>query len=188
MKRWWITMCCVALAVSAALAQQKKTAPPSPKPTDSDPSLEVTMGFIQDKLFQLGKISLVDAEHNSQTGRDSQTSYAYELGSIPGGSAHCSIDLQRTMTVNGARQEPYKIFTSLKDVEQIVVMTQEERLNRLEVQAGHSEVTHIVSPQIFALEIRKPGDQSFFVFIDEDLANRVAKAIVHAVELCGGGQ
>jgi len=26
-----------------------------------------------------------------------------------------------------------------------------------------------------------------FVFFDEQLANRMAKAMVHAVELCGGG-
>jgi hypothetical protein len=27
----------------------------------------------------------------------------------------------------------------------------------------------------------------FWYFLDEDVANRTAKAMVHAVELCGGG-
>jgi len=27
----------------------------------------------------------------------------------------------------------------------------------------------------------------FWYFLDEDVANRIAKAMVHAVELCGGG-
>jgi hypothetical protein len=31
------------------------------------------------------------------------------------------------------------------------------------------------------------GEESFFLFTDADLADRVAKAMVHAVELCGGG-
>jgi hypothetical protein len=39
------------------------------------------------------------------------------------------------------------------------------------------------------LEVRKSETKgaNTLVFFDEQLANRVAKALVHAVELCGGG-
>jgi hypothetical protein len=44
-------------------------------------------------------------------------------------------------------------------------------------------------PPLFVLKVRKTDKgTSGFNFFDEQLANRVAKAMVHAVELCGGGR
>jgi len=59
MKRCMMTVCFTALAVSAALAQEKKTVPPPPKPADEGPSLEVTMKFIQDKMNDHGTVGYV---------------------------------------------------------------------------------------------------------------------------------
>jgi hypothetical protein len=41
---------------------------------------------------------------------------------------------------------------------------------------------------MFLVVARGAGNQNTgFYFLDEDVANRIAKAMVHAVELCGGG-
>jgi hypothetical protein len=41
---------------------------------------------------------------------------------------------------------------------------------------------------MFLVVERRAGNQANgFYFADEEMANRVAKALVHAVELCGGG-
>jgi hypothetical protein len=43
-------------------------------------------------------------------------------------------------------------------------------------------------PPTFVLEVSAPGgDSKELYFSDETLANRVAKAMVHAAELCGAG-
>lgn len=45
-----------------------------------------------------------------------------------------------------------------------------------------------VDPPVFVLLVRGPDKKgSDFFFFDEKMANRVAKAMMHAVELCGGG-
>jgi hypothetical protein len=50
MRRYLITMFCMTLAISTALAQEKTPMAPPPKPADEGPSLEATMKFIQEKM------------------------------------------------------------------------------------------------------------------------------------------
>ena len=47
------------------------------------------------------------------------------------------------------------------------------------------QVTTVEPDQIY--DSSSNGAQLVYYFLDEDTANRVAKAMVHAVELCGGG-
>jgi hypothetical protein len=97
----------------------------------------------------------------------------------------------------------------LKDIETIRVESLEASMNRSETEAAHPERSHTVTPAAFILVLgaSKPllsihivaetGGKPlttdnlvktiFFYFHDEDTADRVAKALVHAVELCGGG-
>jgi hypothetical protein len=99
---------------------------------------------------------------------------------------------------------------SFKDVEKITVESVQDRGNRGFTEQARPEVTVTVTPPIFYLVLSaskavfsshktvtygmqpvESGDyklkEQFFEFRDEDTANRVAKAMVHAVELCGGG-
>jgi hypothetical protein len=50
---------------SAALAQQKETAPPAPKPAAEEPSLEETMKLIQDKLNDVGPMNFAEYIHDN---------------------------------------------------------------------------------------------------------------------------
>jgi hypothetical protein len=100
--------------------------------------------------------------------------------------------------------------TSFKDVEKITVESREQRLNRNFAQQAHPEITTAVTPPVFLLVLSasKPlfsfhtnaargnepaperdiaGKENAYTFREEETANRVAKAMIHAVELCGGG-
>jgi len=50
---------------------------------------------------------------------------------------------------------------------------------------GNAPVDHPASSHFFESTAK---DKTKLVFRDEDMAKRVAKALVHAVELCGGGK
>jgi hypothetical protein len=99
---------------------------------------------------------------------------------------------------------------SLKDIERITVESRQDAYNRMAAEEWHSKLTFTITPTVFVLELYAPkpsishhysrtrGKQPVvvsdlsdkkaeYVFVDEDLANRVAKALTHAVELCGGG-
>jgi hypothetical protein len=100
---------------------------------------------------------------------------------------------------------------AFKDVEKITVEHILDFSNRHFAESGHPELTATSATPVFFVELSaaKPlftrhesntigkqapvvTDKSLkeagLVFRDEDTANRVAKAMVHAVELCGGGE
>ena len=100
--------------------------------------------------------------------------------------------------------------TSLKQIEKITVEKLQDVENQAYAEAAHPEITVTVTPPIFYLKLSASsavfsvhvsstqGDQppvekditskiNGLTFRDEDTANHVAKAMTHAMELCGGG-
>jgi hypothetical protein len=181
MKRCMMTICFAALAVSAALAQEKKNVPLPPKPADDRPSLEVTMKFIQDKLNAVGPVNLVAYVHDNVAGNDWTNQSKTEFTKVVADPGACRI---------GYHVGDYDGRFLLKDIEDIIVMPVEQRMKEVATANGHPSWSYRVDPPVFALHVRKFDDKvaaAVFLFFDEQLANRVAKAMVHAVELCGGG-
>jgi hypothetical protein len=91
------------------------------------------------------------------------------------------------------RGKPYKEedeVLSLRDVQEIVVKPYEQHgTERLAKNGSPNVVVTSTSPPITALVARLPHrEENVFLFTDADLADRVAKAMLHAVELCGGGK
>jgi hypothetical protein len=83
----------------------------------------------------------------------------------------------------------FSVFPNVKLVQEIVVMPAEQLFKKNESNAGHPELSSTVDPPVFALVVKSSNGEVFnpFWFDDETLAHRVAKALLHAVELCGGG-
>ncbi len=85
-----MTMCCVALAVSAALAQQEKAAPP-PKPAADDRNFGTTMKFIQDKLTEQDTFSYRLFMHPLVNNRDSEKGWWTALSDVRADVAKCRL-------------------------------------------------------------------------------------------------
>ena len=173
------------LAVSTAVAQ-KKSAPPKPK--DSGPSLEATMRFIQDKLSDIGKVNYVifgqDTSNNTTfTGSDSE-----EFSNITV-SDQCRIQYHLKRIEDGKIQEEGNYGFNLSIVQDVVVEPAERFLNDEYAASGQpTGVATSTNPPITVLLVRRPHHvRNYLIFTDPDLADRVAKAITHAIELCGGG-
>lgn len=100
--------------------------------------------------------------------------------------------------------------TSFKQVEKITVEKYQDIVHQAAVDAAHPEVIVTVTPAVFYVKLwassdvfsthstttkgsRAPVEKDAasktngLTFRDEDTANRVAKAMTHAMELCGGG-
>jgi hypothetical protein len=97
-----------------------------------------------------------------------------------------------------------------KQIEKVTVEKQQDMANQAFVEAAHPEITVTVTPPVFAVKLwastavfsshtsTTKGNQppvekdaatktNGLFFRDEDTANRVAKAMTHAMQLCGGG-
>jgi hypothetical protein len=189
MKHSWIMICFVALAFNGALAQEKKTVPPPPKPVDDGPSLEATMKFIQDKLNDIGPVNYMAYSHDNATGNDRTDQWKYEANKVVADAGGCRIDYHWKTEFRGAVAGEGDGWFSLKAVRDVVVMPIEQDMKENYTASGHPGLSSKVDPPVFVLKERGQDKKfnNYFDFFDEDMANRVAKAMVHAVELCGGG-
>jgi hypothetical protein len=100
--------------------------------------------------------------------------------------------------------------TSFKQIEKITVEKLQDVSNQAYAEAAHPEITVTVTPPVFYLKMwasnaafsahtsiargsQAPVEKDItsknngLTFRDEDTANHVAKAMTHAMELCGGG-
>jgi hypothetical protein len=189
-----IVFLAVVLAASTALAQQ--SVPPPPQPPANGPTLAATMQFIQDKLNDIGKISFVMFEQIASIGSTGAETEVHqtvpltnEISNVVADQNQCRISYHRKLTFNGKTYMDENSVFSLRDVQDIVIMPYEQDQKEWDPKNNYpNEIITSTSPPITALVVRRPhGEENTFRFTDANLADRVAKAFTHAVELCGGG-
>jgi hypothetical protein len=189
MIRCLTTVFLVVLTVSATSAQEKKTVPPPPKPADEGPSLEVTMKFIQEKFNSAGPVNHIVYYHDNVEDRDWAIKWNIEITRVNADAGACRVDFHRRVEEDESVTENADHSFVLKDVQEIAVMTMEQIKKNAATTHGQPAWSFKVDPPVFVLQVRKQGmkETDEFPLFDEQLANRLAKAMVHAVELCGGG-
>jgi len=172
-------------AFSAAFAQQP-VAPP-PQPTADGPSLEVTMKFIQARLQEYSKINFAAYTHDNADGNDYVDQVGIEYSNIVADPVTCQVSYHRTWVDNGKLQALDSII-NLREVLDLKIITADMVFAQLQAEDGHPARNSRVEPPVFVLLVDKVGNQKNRIwFSDEEMADRIAKALTHAVELCGGG-
>ena len=155
----------------------------------SGPSLADTMRYIQDKLNNIGRIEYIVTFQYARA-RSSLTSAqrSDEISSVIPDTDQCHITYHLKSEVDGKTRKDENSEFSLRNVQDILVQPEETHL--IEWYAKHNPywIPASTSPAVTSLVVRLPhAEENFFLFTDAGLANRVAKAMRHAVELCGGG-
>jgi outer membrane protein len=167
---------------------------------DAAPRLDTTLKFIQDKMNENEKVVYVVYVHDNLTGNDwniqQTTETIYFTADALFGPAEeaigetCRFDFHQSFVRGGkiAGQSDAVIF--LKTINNIAVMASDQYFK--ESDRSHPEWSYKGDPMVFVLKAtgsQGSGSQELMhlFFYDEQIANRVAKALVHAVELCGGG-
>jgi hypothetical protein len=172
------------ILLSTAFAQD---VPPPPKPKDDGPSLEVTMKFIEEKLNSIGRVNYMAYLHNNTDGSDMTLRISDEAKNLRAAAATCRIDFHDWEMQNEKVKADSDVWFLLKAVQEVAVKTREQDAKEIDSKSGHPEFSYRVDPPIFILSINRKNGNHTISFYDEAMANRVAKALVHAVELCGGG-
>ena len=204
----------LALAATITLAQQSVPPPPQPaadKP--AGPSLEVTLKFIQDKVNQQGSIVYVESWNNAVSGSSSPAKESSVESRVVAVDPVGGLSLQQTYksldsTQSGTRSATATWQMQFKDVEKLDVLNSIDFKHRkspqivFQIDPPYFEVLiHLVAGKTVPYHTARvessnkgkasESDDNIGEFVlhfrDEETADRVAKALVHAVELCGGG-
>jgi hypothetical protein len=177
----------VLTAFSVAFAQQS-VAPP-PRPAADGPTLAATMQFIQDKMNEPGKINYALYTHDNSNGEDWPVyQISLEVTNVVADPATCRITWHKVTTNGGKVGINGNFSLDLRNVLTFEVRTSIFEAKMEDTANGHPALDKRQDPPYFAVTAKLKGNvETPLFFPSEEMANRLAKAMVHAVELCGGG-
>jgi hypothetical protein len=154
------------------------------------PNLADTLHFIEEKLNDTGAVNYRGINQNSDGSPDgTPISWSQRLTQAAADPSSCLVRLNLRRTVNGNRViTDNRMVISFRRVEKLEVATEQDANNRRHAQAGQPALTYKTDPVVYRLDVTYLGGEDLVLhFRDEEIANRVAKAMLHAIELCGGG-
>ncbi len=146
------------------------------------PSLEATLAYIKDKLESQGAMNWAIFGHEGSTNED-YTNTVQAKYSVAPDPAHC------TLTFSARTGE--QVTRDLKKFKAFAVLPATEFYSRANAEAGKpDQIVNATNPVMFVVfgDTGSFADSGGYFFKDEDTANRVARAFVHVMELCGGGK
>lgn len=155
----------------------------------SESNLKDTMTEIQDGLNNLGPVSYVLKYHNDATGEDKPMSYKVEISKVSADPNTCFLIYEQRTYLNTAHQDTGSVI-QLRGVRRIFVRTMEQEVEASGVLTDHPGFGVKSTPPVFVVEPERldSNERSMFFFLNDAQANKMAKALIHAAELCGGGK
>ncbi|MGA7410092.1 MAG: hypothetical protein WBW33_06375 [Bryobacteraceae bacterium] len=144
------------------------------------------MSFIEEKLNSVDKLNYVVYLHDNKVGNDWTNTWGTEISGAHANAGNCWVSFNDRIEREGETVYNGNIGWSLKDVMEIEVAPLEHVLRGKNAKLGHPGWTARVEPPIFVVRVQLKGVTGEANLADEVLANRVAAALNHAVELYGG--
>jgi hypothetical protein len=159
-----------------------------PHTTAGGPSLEETLGFIEDKLNTQGTVNWLATFQDTVAGTShAPVQVSSDISSVAGDRGTCRLNFHQKNLVSGKTTVDAAFFVNFRRVDKLEVMGLQESVAKQYARQGHPEWVETISPTVYELDVIGAENRTwYFPFADEDMANRVAKAMLHAVELCGG--
>ena len=183
-------LCLITLTATLTLAPRavpQQAVPPPPRPADAGPTLAVTTAFIQDKLNDIGEVTFTVLFDNEPGGFSAN----YKI--TQAATAGCQVTYRRAWNGKADSLSPDKadVTTSfdMASAQDVIVLPMEQQYDHMMTRAGGKKHTATsTTPALTVLVVRSQHHrEDWFPFDDPGMADRMAKAFVHAIELCGGG-
>jgi len=161
--------------------------PATPNPASGPPSLTDTLRFVDEKLNDSGAVTYRRTLKNpDDSPRGDSQLWSNTISEALTDPQMCILRFRLSTTLNGNPDNTSNPVISLRRIEKLEVISEQDSMNRL--RAPNSGLWSM-APTVYELLLMEQGGGTFRIirFGTEEMANRVAKAMTHAVELCGGG-
>ena len=179
-------VCLLAVLIGPAVAQQPVA---KPQPAVNGPTLAETMQLLQKELNAYGKVTFTVIERDEPGGPEHISQYTFEISNVVADSASCKVRYHMSSSIKEKVISDEDLSLKLHYVLGIRVRTYVQFLKEedgIDIENPDDQARGYTkfNPPMIMLE---PQGADGFVFADEAMANRIAKVLTHAVELCGGG-
>ncbi len=204
-----------AVMSQGAAPTQPAEQPPAAAPPTNGPTLAESLKFIQDKVNQQGSFAYTESVSYASSGADLGSVFQYSQESQviavdPAGGL--SFQEQTTVAIRGITSNGTATWrVNIKDLDRLEVLSSAEYKHRyaqgyvyqdsppffellVHLAAGKTVQQHsraVVTSgrhgKPTESEANKNAGEFVLHFRDEETADRVAKAMIHVIELCGGG-
>jgi hypothetical protein len=176
MKRVLLAMAVATIGAGAAVAADQ-----------AGQGLDVTLAFIRDKVAQQGPINYAGVTHDSADGSSWGTQFSVEASNITVDVPACQLNFHWRTVVDGKATFDGDVAIPFGKVDRVAVTSMEADTTRLSAEGGHPTWTTKVTPPVWVVSYHRVDERHGSVDLhDRDLAERVARAMRHAAELCGG--
>jgi len=184
---------------SAPLAQQPAN---QPAQAADGPSLQDTMKSIQDQLNAIGTVSYVETNMMPATAGTDATEMKIgmkvAMSNAVADPGHCRLSFHLQVTAQSLDQDVPSDpsvaesdgLLNISDIKNVTVEPYQTYENELYAKIPGTRLTVSISPAIPYLIMHTVigTDGGMFYFNNDDDANRAAKVLTHAIELCSDAQ
>jgi len=184
-----MAICAAALAFALAGVGGAAAATKSHHPAHASraPSLAVTLAFIRDKVAQQGQMAYASSTHDPEKDQTWGNQFTVEASGVTSDKTECTVGFHWHSTVDGKQAQDLDATIPFKIVTSVALSSMDDDVARLNAKDGHAAWVSQMRPAVWVLLIQKSdGHTNTLDFRDRDMAERVAKAIRHAADLCGG--
>jgi hypothetical protein len=158
-----------------------------PAQASKSPSLAVTLDFIRDKVAQQGQLAYASSTHDPDKNQTWDNQFTVEASSVTSDTSDCSIGFHWHSTVDGKQAQDMDSAIPFKVVTSVGISSMDDDVARLNAKDGHAAWVSQMRPAVWVLLMQRSDNRTNTLdFHDRDMAERVAKAIRHAADLCGG--
>ena len=170
-------------------AQICRAAPATVNAAAGAPSLADTLHFIEGKLNDNAAVNYRGISENADGSPvGTPISLSQRVTQAAADPSSCRVRFNWRFTSNGNVTIGKREVISFRRVEKLEMATEQDAVNRERAQVGQTASIYRTEPVVYLLTVTYLGGEFLrLYFSDEEIANRVAKAMLHAVELCGGG-
>jgi hypothetical protein len=173
-------------AAAACLALVPMLAPCMASAQQEGPSLAVTLDFVRGKLNAQGMITYAGAVTDSTNGNSWSNQWSESSTSAPE-TAACVFHYHWKQIRDGQTQYDGDYASTLSAVTDVRLLPKAAVQQKIDADAGHPSYSFQMNPPVWEVQlIQGAGGYAHFAFTDQDIAERVAKAMAHAALLCGG--
>jgi hypothetical protein len=168
------TICLALIAPSPVLAAGK--------------SLKATLAFMRDRFAGQGEVNYSIKLHDASDGSDWSQSMSGRATKVSYDVARCTLSYHWNTSSDGKQVQDFDVTWNFKNGRKVAVSSREEEVRTQAIDGGHTTWTAIVTPPIWVVTLTFADHAGVANFTSKDTAERFARAVDHAMDLCGAAK